>query len=57
MEVVHIIHSFGELNETIAVFANSLFAISLLHGGVHFVKIHVRRRRIERARVRVHIDG
>lgn len=46
MEIVHTIHLLGEYNEAIGVFANTLFAVSLLHGGHHFILVHIRRWRI-----------
>jgi len=52
MEIVHAIHLVGEYNEFIGVFANTLFAVSLLHGGHHWVSIHIRRWRIAKRRGR-----
>jgi hypothetical protein len=46
MEIVHLVHLVGEYNEVIGVFANTLFAVSLLHGGHHYIMVHVRRWRI-----------
>lgn len=50
MEIIHTIHLIGEYNEAIGVFANTLFAVSLVHGGHHWILVHIRRWRITKRR-------
>jgi hypothetical protein len=45
---LHIAHAVGEHNEHIANITNTLFAISLLHGGTHVLHVHIRRFRAKR---------
>lgn len=45
---LHIAHAVGEHNEHIANVTNTLFAISLLHGGGHALHVHIRRFRAKR---------
>ncbi len=48
--VFHLIHIFGELSasEQVAFSANSMFAVSLAHGGVVYVRRRVRCHRLRK---------
>ncbi len=53
-QVVHLVHIFGELSasEQVAFSANSMFACSLAHGGVVYVRRRIRCHRIHARQVR-----